>query len=218
MMADIDLVKAIDQRTDFFKMYYPAAKKLFNILEEDFLKYYDDSNYSGYPIEPGGSVWISEGKFIYMMIRHLKPKRILEIGNFKGRGSTNHILQAVADNEIGEVTLLDIHEYLEYDRLHNKNFNRVLEDSLKYLERPFAFDLIVQDGSHEYEHVKKELQLMIKNSQQNFWLWGHDYYMVKPPQCEVARAWEDVKTLYENVTPLKDSVSNCGFIVANFKK
>src|SRR5579859_6417760 len=126
-MADIDLVNGIDQRADFLKMYYPAANKLFGIPESDFLKYYDDSKYLGYPIEPGGSVWISEGKFIYMMIRHLKPNRILEIGNYKGRGSTNHILQAVADNSVGEVTLLDIQEFLEYDRLHNKNFNRVLE-------------------------------------------------------------------------------------------
>lgn len=203
---------------DFINSYYAGMNKLTGITMEDFVKYYNESKYSGYPHEPGGSVWESEGKFIYVLIRHLKPRTVLEIGNYMGRGSTNHILQAIDDNGMGEVTLLDIMERLEYDRLHSRKFNRVLEDSLKFLEQPLSFDLIVQDGCHEYEHVSKELQLIAKNSIQETILWGHDYYTIRPPDCEVQRAWIDNISFFSDVTPMKDSISNCGLVVAKFKK
>ena len=207
----------MDKKEDFINSYFKKANKLFEITLEDFSKYYDESKYSGYPTEPGGSVWESEGKFIYMMVRHIKPKNILEVGNYLGRGSTNHILQAIDDNKTGRVVLLDIEERLDYSKLHSKNFERVIEDSLKYLSRPFSFDLIIQDGNHEYLHVKTELELMAKNSDQNFIMWGHDYFTVKPPQCEIARSWNDVKVKnFTERTPMKDSVSNCGFIVSKF--
>jgi hypothetical protein len=207
------------EKDDFIKSYFVSVNKLFGISLDDFSKYYDESKYSGYPEEPSGSVWKSEGKFIYVIIRHLKPKRILEIGNFLGRGSTNHILQAVEDNKIGHVVLLDIEERLEYNKLHSNNFERVIDDSLKYVSKPFTFDLIIQDGNHEYEHVKTELELMGKNTTQDFWLWGHDYFTVRPPQCEIARSWADAKIPnYEQKTPLIDSISNCGFIIAKIVK
>lgn len=212
-------MNTMDKKQDFINSYFNAANRLFNITLEDFIKYYDESKYSGYPTEPGGSVWESEGKFIYVIIRHLKPNRILEIGNFLGRGSTNHILQAIDDNKSGEVVLLDIVERLEYEKLHSKNFERILDDSLNYLSKSFTFDLIVQDGNHEYLHVKSELELMEKNSTQSFIMWGHDYFTIKPPQCEIERSWKDANVNnFKERTPLKDSVSNCGFIVSKYKK
>jgi len=207
----------IDEREDFVKSYYSAAHALFKISMDDFLKYYDDAKYSGYPEEGGGAVWKSEGKFLYMMIRHLKPARILEIGNFKGRGTTNHILQAIDDNKFGQVVLLDILENLEYDRLHSRNFERVLDDSLNYLKRPLKFDLIVHDGCHEYDHVKKELELMSENTTQSFWIWSHDWFKVIVPQCEVQRAWKDIKwDNFSKRTPLRDSITDCGFVVSQY--
>lgn len=209
----------INEKDDFIKSYFSAANNLFGISLEDFNKYYDESKYSGYPEEPGGSVWKSEGKFIYVMIRHLKPARILEVGNFLGRGSTNHILQAVDDNKFGKVVLLDIEEKLEYEKLHSRNFERILTDSLKYFANPFTYDLIIQDGNHEYAHVKTELELMGKNTTQTFWLWGHDYFTVRPPQCEIERSWKDASIPnYTLKTPLKDSISNCGFVLAKVVK
>jgi hypothetical protein len=197
----------------FIQAYNSSLKRLFNIELVDLVSYLRESKYNGYPEEPGGSVWTSEGKFIYVMIRHLKPKSILEIGNFKGRGSTNHILQAVEMNGVGEVTLLDIVERLEYDKLHSKNFNRVLEDSLEYLKRPMSFDFVVQDGCHTYEHVKKELALLVENNDKEFWIWGHDYFQNIPGVCEVTKAWDESHELFHNLTPLKDGVSDCGFII-----
>lgn len=207
------------EKADFINTYFSSMQKLFGISMDDFLNYYNESKYSGYPEEPGGSAWKSEGKFIYVMIRHVKPKNVLEIGNYLGRGTTNHILQAMDMNGEGKVTLLDIVERLEYDKLHSHNFNRIIDDSLKFLDKPFDFDMIIQDGNHEYKHVKTELELMEKHAQNDFWMWGHDYFTVRPPQCEIARSWADAKvTKFNQRTMLKDSISNCGFILSKFEK
>lgn len=210
-------MEEINKKEDFIKSYFASMHKLFGITLEDFTKYYDESKYTGYPIERGGAVWESEGKFIYVMLRHLKPKKVLEIGNYIGRGSTNHVLQAIEDNGSGEVTLIDIVDRLEYPRLHSQNFIRLVDDSLNFLAKPFSYDVIIQDGNHEYAHVKKELELMEANSQQDFIMWGHDYHKHLPPQCEIARSWKDANvTKFTERTPLIDSVSNCGFIVSKF--
>ena len=115
----------MDYREDFKKSYFNGFKKIFPFLSEDeFMGYYDESIYGGYPEEPSGSIWASEGKSIYVLIRILKPKNILEIGNFKGR-STNHILQAVENNNLGSVTLIDIKELIKRNGILERWVNRV---------------------------------------------------------------------------------------------
>lgn len=208
-------INTMTKREDFQKSYYNGFFKLTNVSLDDFMKYYDEAKYGGYPEEPSGSVWESEGKSIYVLIRILKPKKILEIGNFLGR-SSNHILQAVEMNGIGEVTLLDIKEYLEYDRLHSKNFNRILNDSLKYLTEMFNYDLIIQDGDHTYEHVKKEIELILKNNLlNNYYVWAHDYWQrSKPMQCSVWKAWDEMKYRFDGFEGFRDSITDCGFSIA----
>jgi hypothetical protein len=206
--------------TDIFvKHFFEGFKKLFpELTESDFRKYYEEAKYGGYPEEPGGSIWESEGKSIYVLIRILKPKNIIEIGNFLGR-SSNHILQAVEANGFGNVTLLDIVERLEYDKLHNKNFKRVLDNSLNFLEtQPLNYDLYIQDGSHFYDDVSKELELMTSRTQNDFIIWAHDWFTIKPPLCEVQRAWKNHLTKFKTYSPMIDSVSNCGCVIADFKK
>lgn len=206
----------MDARKDFLDSYFKGFKSLFpSLTEEEFMSYYDESTYSGYPIEPGGSMWESEGKSVYVLIRILKPKTILEIGNYIGV-SANHILQAVEMNGFGKVVLLDIEERLNYANLHSKNFERVLNDSLKYLENEFNFDLILQDGNHEYAHVKTEINLILKNNKNpNFHVWAHDYYCRnRAPQCEVWRAWDENLSKFSLAVPFKDSISDCGFIIS----
>lgn len=203
----------MDKREDFKKCFYNKFNKLFSISEEKFMSYYDEAQYGGYPDEPGGSIWESEGKSIYLLVRILKPKRILEIGNYLGR-SSNHILQAVEMNGFGEVDLVDLHERLEYDKLHNRNFNRILNDSLKFLDEEMDYDLILQDGCHEYGHVKKEVNLILKNNKnKNYIIWGHDYFNTIPKVCEVSRAYGELKDEFTEFEPMKDSISNCGFVV-----
>ena len=204
----------MDYREDFKKSYLNGFKKIFPFLSEDeFMGYYDESIYGGYPEEPSGSIWASEGKSIYVLIRILKPKNILEIGNFKGR-STNHILQAVENNNLGSVTLIDIKESLEYENLHNKNFKRVIDNSLLFLDNELDYDLIIQDGNHEYLHVKKELELILKNNKNNnLIIWGHDYYKTIIGVCEVNKAVDELKDSFKQVVPMIDSISDCGLVV-----
>lgn len=208
----------MDKRVDFEKSYYYGFAKLTNVSLDDFMTYYDEAKYGGYPEEPAGSVWESEGKSIYVLIRILKPKKILEIGNFKGR-SSNHILQAVDVNGFGEVTLIDINEYLEYDKLHSKNFTRIIKDSLILLSEPFEFDLIIQDGDHTYGHVKREIELILQYNMLNkYHIWAHDYYVRhKPDICQVWRAWDEMKHNFTTFQPFIDSISDCGCSIARKK-
>ena len=205
----------INKKLDFIKSYYDGFQKLTGISLEDFVKYYDESIYGGYPEESSGSVWESEGKSIYVLVRILKPKKILEIGNFWGR-SSNHILQAVDKNNMGEVTLLDIREVLEYNKLHSRNFKRIVDDSLNILSKQFEYDLIVQDGDHTYEHVKKEIELILQNNiLANYYIWAHDYWeRNKPGQCDVWIAWDEMKDKFNEFQSFKDLISNCGFSIA----
>ena len=205
----------MDKREDFIKSYYDGFQKLTGVSVEDFSRYYDEDKYGGYPEEPGGSMWESEGKSMYVLIRILKPKKILEIGNFLGT-STNHILQAVEKNGTGEVTLVDIEERLEYDKLHTQNFTRILDDSLKVLSEIHEFDLIFQDGDHTHPHVKKEIELILNNNMLNkYYVWGHDYWQRKvPAQCSVWLAWDEMRYKFDMFQDFKDSVSDCGFSIA----
>lgn len=59
----------IDKREDFLKSYYDKYNKLYNVSEKDFLGYYDEAEHGGYPDDPSGSIWESEGKSIYVLIR-----------------------------------------------------------------------------------------------------------------------------------------------------
>ena len=205
----------MEKKEDFVKSYYSGFSKLLNISLDDFIKYYEESSYGGYPEEASGSIWESEGKSIYVLIRALKPEKILEIGNFKGK-SSNHILEAVDKNRFGKVVLLDIEERLEYDKLHNNDFYRVIDDSLNYLSKPIDFDLIIQDGDHRYEHVKKEISLILKNNiRSSYHIWSHDYYVRnKPNVCEVYKAWDEMKNNFKNFESFIDSKSDCGFSIA----
>jgi hypothetical protein len=204
---------------DFIFAYFDGFKKLFpDLTVAQFKEYYNESKYGGYPEEPAGSIWESEGKSIYVLIRILKPKNIIEIGNFLGR-SSNHILQAVEMNGFGKVTLLDIVERLEYNNLHVGEFDRVIADSLVYLrDQRLNFDLYIQDGSHEYEHVSRELQLLTTRTENNFYMWAHDWFAIRPPQAEVQRAWKDHLNKFKMYSPMIDSVSNCGCVIAEFIK
>jgi len=198
----------MDKKGNFLKIYFNGFKELFPFLtEKEFLDYYCESLYGGCPIEPKGSVWENEGKSIYILIRILKPKRILEIGNWVGT-SANHILQAVENNKMGEVVLLDIKEYLNYNKLLNRNFERIIQNSLNYLNKTFNFDLIIQDGDHSYYCVKNEIELILRNNKvKNYFVWVHDYYS---RYKKVGRAWNEMRNKFSQFVMFK---SKAGILI-----
>ena len=92
---------------------------------------------------------------------------LIETGEYKNL--TNFLIDACH-------LLLGKERALDYDNLHNKNFERVIDNSLNYLSKSFSFDLIVQDSDHHKEHVRKEIELILNNNQlTNYYFWGHDY-------------------------------------------
>ena len=168
-----------------------------------------------------GSMFKNEGRNLYTFIRLLKPKSILEIGNFKGV-STNHILKAVEDNDIDcSVILVDIFDQLEYDNLLNRKFTRIVQDSHEFLSQPFDFQLIIQDGCHTYFHVSKELSLIQQNNQnKNYYIWAHDYHVnqfTPNSTCEVRKAYDEKRNEFEVFLPMISPESNCGLVITKFK-
>jgi predicted O-methyltransferase YrrM len=117
-----------EKREDFLKSYFDSFKQIFpELIEEKFLNYYDEVyelGLLGYPQKQGGSMWTSELQNLYVLIRLLKPKNILELGNFIGV-SSNGILSAVKKNDNNaNVVLVDIEERLQYENLCSKKFTR----------------------------------------------------------------------------------------------
>jgi len=199
-------------------MNYNELYKKLEISDDEIKQYLSECKYGGYPEEPSGSVWSMEGKSIFILIRHLKPKRILELGNFLGT-STNHILQAVELNGFGDVTLVDIDDLLNYDKLHNKKFNRIIDNSLNFVGKEIDFDFIIVDDNHEYEHVRQELSSIYKNNKtKNYYVFTHDYFVIERSDVGVKTAWDETESLITQ-TPYKvlGEESNCGFVFSIIK-
>lgn len=206
-------------RQDFLNSYYNSFKVLFpELTEEEFLSYYDESQLVGYPEKESGSMWTSELKNLYVLLRILKPKKILEIGNFRGI-SSNGILHAVDKNGFGKVTLVDIEDRLEYNNLLNNNFTRIVEDSHKFLSQSIDFDFVIQDSAHDFFHVNKELDLIkANNSCNNYIIWGHDYFVdCSKSTCKVREVYDNRKFEFSIFLPMKDSISDCGLCLLKFK-
>lgn len=110
--------------------------------------------------EPGRNPYAipysADGKFLYALVRALKPQRVLESGTSEG-GSANHLLMALERNGFGSLVTVDIrpdsglHIFSEYlDRVEI-----VHEDITFYVQRPDAtgFDFIHEDAAHSAHTV-----------------------------------------------------------------
>ncbi len=205
----------MNQLDNFMGAYAPTFKKMYGVSDADLIQYYNEDTYSGYPDTPGGSAWRSEMKSIYCSIRILKPQNILEIGNFMGH-SANHILLAVEKNRFGNVTLLDLAEQIDYDNIHNRNFTRVVQDSIIYLKtNTLSHDFYIIDGCHSYSCVKQELRIIQQKSTVDINIWSHDYYAKIVPG--IRQAWNEEGSNFDHFYPLIDNESDCGFVLASKK-
>jgi hypothetical protein len=200
-----------DQLKFFFqKSNYDLIKKIIKVKDADISEIYDECNDLGYPEKPGGSLWTNEGKLIYILIRLLKPANILELGNFKG-ASTNFILSALKKNNKGKLVLVDLVENLEYNNLHDYPFIRYVDSSIKFLKREIKFDFILIDDNHEYEHVKKELNLIRSNNKaEKYIIWGHDYFAKTREGVNVKKAVDEESIHFDSFYKSKTDESNCG--------
>lgn len=202
----------------FIDKYFHAFNEIFGVSKEELINLYEEDYYPGFEQIKGSSPSVNEMKTFYCSIRLSKPKKILEVGNFRGHGS-NHILLAAENNGFGEIHLVDIIENLNYENLHSNNFTRHVCDSLEYLSTPFDFDFIVQDGCHTYEHVKKELEIIRKNATSDFVIWSHDYFTPSHGgRVGVKKAWDEEKEHFDKWFALTDGGGLSGCVLASFKR
>jgi predicted O-methyltransferase YrrM len=138
-----------------------ALRVVADYLELDgnaLVAYAAEDTLPGYETTPEyGLPYSADGRFLYALVRALKPLNILESGVCEG-GSINHMMAALRrNNRGGTITGVDIlpnagrripDEYRPFIRL-------VTEDIKHYVEHPTGvFDFIHEDASHEIHTVR----------------------------------------------------------------
>lgn len=100
-----------------------------------------------------------------MMITHIKPDLIIEIGTYKGGGAYYYadLLDSIGK---GEVHTINIYNQVENENILNhpriKFFNDGFENYDLNLAKGYDTVLVIDDGSHTYEDVLKALHKFSK--------------------------------------------------------
>eukprot|EP00481_Brizalina_sp_1-RS-2013_P002951 TRINITY_DN789_c0_g1_i1.p1 TRINITY_DN789_c0_g1~~TRINITY_DN789_c0_g1_i1.p1 ORF type:complete len:156 (-),score=13.07 TRINITY_DN789_c0_g1_i1:44-511(-) len=152
---------------------------------------------------------------LYITLRALNLKILLEIGTYDGR-STDHILLAAENNNKDgfecNVTTVDINDYIKDRELHNYHLNRLITSSLKHLSEKDDYDFIFQDGDHTPKAVNNELQVFekMKNLKGVF---SHDYYLRNGVIQKVFDAYP-IGKIFNKCQPFQEDAYNAGFHIA----
>lgn len=155
-----------------------------------------------------GSLWEVEGKFLYALVRAMRPLQVLEIGTWRGASAT-HILAALHKNDYGYLTSVDLLEsgQLIPDELRYR-WHFVQSDGAAYLRSSMSCDpdIIFEDGLHDPLGTTAMLQ-EIKAGYHPRLLLSHDaeHYIVGK---DVRQAFIDV---FGSVNTLLIDPSDCGF-------
>lgn len=163
--------------------YFSKLKLFFPLLTDKEFKFYINEDFLGgwEDCLDYNATGRRELKVLYSIIRHTKPKNILEIGTYKGMG-LSHILLACNKNYqegfTSKVTTLDITNFLDNTSELHKIFPfiSIIKNSLDYLNSEADFDFIVQDGNHDPHHVLAEFSLFKKMNLLKY-VWSHDYFL-----------------------------------------
>jgi len=154
---------------------------------------------------PDGTGGVNPGdrRAIYYLIRHLKPKRVLEVGTHIG-ASTLHIAAALEPGatmttvDTVDVNSDQIRNWLKYDTALSpaETLQRTgladrvqftIDTSLRYLEQHDGpFDFVFLDGDHDRRVVAAEVPLVLERLTPGGVVLLHDYYpgneMLWPPE------------------------------------
>lgn len=137
-------------------------------------------NNPAYATWPGGSMWESEGRIIYALIRALKPETVIELGAFVGC-SASHMAAAVMRNGSGKVYSLDsgragaAHGSLIPDNLKHL-VTLISADGIEWLEAQDdnSLDFLLEDMMHDTPSVKVVAELAMKKLKPGGLLINHD--------------------------------------------
>lgn len=121
------------------------------------IDYATEDSCGGYPEAfHTGSVWEVEGRYLYALVRALRPDSVLEIGTHVG-GSATHILAAMDKNAHGTLTSIDLYESsgsMIPDSLRGR-WNFIATDGIQWTEKNTEpFDIVFEDGPHSVEFTQ----------------------------------------------------------------
>ncbi len=151
-----------------------------------------------YPLPRPGSVNFEELVLLACLVRHLCPKRLVEIGTAEGRTALNFALHAPEDAEIITLDLpperaggcssnrgpdyaqLNIPEPGWLLRCHPdiaRKIRLVLADSTTFDWTPYerSVDFVFIDGAHDYESVRKDSENALRIARPGGVIVWHDY-------------------------------------------
>lgn len=192
----------------------------------DILKYANEDTLPGY-YDPTGDKWsvpfAADGKFLYALIRALKPRHVLEIGTAQG-GSARHILEALNRNEWGDYGLVcvDINDDSKLDgipdplRTHARLYH---ENSDTWIQREMAdqyryeFDFIHEDGAHSIHNVQYVYNNLPKLMPRGGVILSHDVALGVGDDIRLGMR----KAGFENVPEYLYDGSPCGFTVLKYE-
>lgn len=180
---------------------------------DQLMTYADEDTIGGFHFDESlrkwesGSLWEVEGKFIYALVRAMRPQRVLEIGTWRGASAT-HILAALHANGYGYLTSVDlldsgqlIPEHLRY------RWHFVQSDGAPYLRLNLDDpDIIFEDGLHDPLGTTAMLEEIKKHYHPRLLL-SHDaeHYIVG----------KDVRNAFMNVFGAVNTIlihpADCGF-------
>ena len=169
---------------------------------------------------------------LYRFVRHLKPKRILEIGTQLGASA---VAMALAQRDNGDPVSVDcIDPFLPcgdndgksslglwYETVNSAGFLAkgirlyvaLSQDVMPHFST--KFDLVIVDGSHEYPNVWYDFATALKLTHQGGHIWLHDYIYYEP----VRRACQEVIAAHQIPFAVNDIQTNergdlCGWAIA----
>lgn len=178
-----------DSIEDFFREKFPNSNfnlydqkliKLKSHIENNFNKLKSEkypSKKKPYPVDY--SINSDSRKFLYSIIRILKPTNIIETGVAYGTSSA-YILKGLQDNGMGRLYSVDsvFRPWQSEEMIGSiipenlkKNWNLVVGKSSEKLQEIFEeldkIDIFIHDSSHTYKNMMFEFNIAIKNIKKN---------------------------------------------------
>jgi predicted O-methyltransferase YrrM len=150
-------------------------------------------------------MWHSETLVLYALTRALKPRRVLEIGAFRG-GSGLIFSNALEDAGDGRIVGIDPAPQFEPDDRYHGRYTLVRGTSPDAVEEAVqllggSVDLALIDGMHTYSAVRSDLEAVLPHMAVDSYILHHDAF-----HYGINRAAEEFSAAHPDV------VSDCGVV------
>ncbi len=166
---------------------------------------------------------------LYRLVRHLKPKSVLEIGTQSGCSAlTMSLAQRDNQDEVdilcidpfypcgdnnGLETLSEWHRLIRGGGMHGVNLALTTSELFIPLINK-KFDLIFVDGSHDYENVKVDCLLSLRSLKKGGYVVAHDTSIYDGVKRAVVEVISDFNLpWYENKIQRNYRGELCGWII-----